>query len=199
MHRDKITGLILAGGRAQRMGGIDKGLTELRGRPMVAHVVQRISPQVSHIVINANRNLDRYHEWSDAVIKDQFGDFAGPLAGVASGLGVAQTDLVLTVPCDSPLVSENYADRMYHQMLEEQSDIAVASDGNRIQPVFMLLRRTLLPSVQAFLERGERKIDRWYAEHTLSTVDFSDDPNTFLNINTLSEKEALASDPQVGD
>lgn len=190
LHQD-ITGLVLAGGRARRMGGVDKGLLELGGKPMVAHIVDRLRPQVRTIIINANRNLNEYERWSDTVIKDSIGEFDGPLAGVASGLEAAETTLILTVPCDSPLIAEDLAGRMRSQLVLDNAEIAVASDGDRLQPVFMLLQRSLLPSIVGFLQAGERKIDKWFAQHEVTVVDFSDRSETFLNVNTPEERDEL--------
>lgn len=192
MRNDQITGLILAGGRARRMGGVDKGLVELGGKPMVTHVVNRLAPQVRRIIINANRNLAVYRKWSSTVVKDRIGDYAGPLAGVACGLEVANTEFVITAPCDCPLVANDLTERMYRELICERAEIAVASDGQRLQPVFMLLGRGLLPSIESFLVSGERKIDKWFEHHALTVVDFSDKPETFLNINSIGEKEELA-------
>ena len=192
MSEKDVTGVILAGGRAQRMGGIDKGLVELLGKPMIAYVVERLRPQVGEIVINANRNLDDYRYWSQTVIKDSVGEYDGPLAGMASGLEVARTKYILACPCDSPLLASDLAKRMYLQCMEKQAEVAVASDGERLHPVFLLIHRTLLPSVLSFLAAGERKIDKWFAQHTTTIVDFSDKPETFLNVNTLGDKEELA-------
>ena len=191
-YRD-ITGLILAGGRARRMGGVDKGLVILGGQPLVAHVVERLASQVEQIIISANRNLPEYRKWSDTVVKDSIGEYDGPLAGMASGLEVATTDYVLTTPCDSPLLALDLAKRMYGELTLSDAKIAVATDGERLQPVFMLIHRSLLTSMVAFLQAGERKIDKWFDQHTVTVVDFSDEPETFININTLQEKEELAS------
>lgn len=192
MPYQNITGLILAGGRARRMGGIDKGLVELAGKPMVAYVAESLALQVGTIIINANRNLAEYREWAETVVEDRTGNFDGPLAGVASGLGAATTDLVLTAPCDSPLLTEDLAERMYQGRIAARAEVAVASDGQRLQPVFMLLERRLLSSIESFLAIGERKIDKWFAKHVVAVVDFSDRPDTFLNINSFEDKEELA-------
>ena len=192
MKNDQITGLILAGGRARRMGGVDKGLVELDGRPMVTHVVGRLAPQVGRIIINANRNLAVYRAWSNTVVKDRNGEYDGPLAGVASGLEAADTEFMLTVPCDCPLVANDLTERMYHGLISERAEVAVATDGQRLQPVFMLLARGLLASIESFLATGERKIDKWFENHAVTVVDFSDEPDTFLNINSIEEKEELA-------
>lgn len=193
MRNEDITGIILAGGRAQRMGGIDKGLVELQGKPMIAYVLKRLTPQVGRIIINANRNLDDYRYWADSIVKDSIGEYDGPLAGMASGLEATSTKYALTCPCDSPLLASDLAKRMYSQSIAEQAEIAVASDGSRLHPVFLLIQQSLLPSILAFLRAGERKIDKWFEQHTTTIVDFSDKPETFLNVNTIEDKEKLAS------
>jgi molybdenum cofactor guanylyltransferase len=193
MQHQNITGLILAGGRARRMGGADKGLIHVGDKPMIEYVVERLDPQVKHLVINANRNQSAYRRWTDNVVEDNIGVYDGPLAGMASGLQIATTEFVLTVPCDSPLLASDLADRMYKQLTKRQADVAVASDGARIQPVFTLLRREVAPSIISFLQQGERKIDKWFCHHAVTTVDFSDKPETFMNINTAKDKEQLAS------
>lgn len=193
MSNQDITGLILAGGRARRMGGVDKGLVELGGKPLVGHVVERLSPQVQRIIINANRNLPEYKNWADTVIKDSIGEYDGPLAGMASGLEVTNTEYMLTTPCDSPFLASDLAERMYGELISAQAEVAVASDGERLQPVFMLIQRSMLSSIVAFLQTGERKIDKWFDQHAVAVVDFSDKPETFVNINTVEEKEAFVS------
>ncbi len=193
MLKDDITGLILAGGRARRMGGIDKGLVELGSKPMISHVLERLTPQVGRVMINANRNLDTYQEWTQTVIRDSTGEYDGPLAGMASGLEVTTTRYMLTCPCDSPLLADDLAVRMYKRSLESKAEVAVASDGCRLHPVFLLIHRNLLPSILAFLETGERKIDKWFEQHNFCVVDFADKPESFLNVNTLFEKQELAS------
>ena len=193
MRNDQITGLILAGGRARRMGGVDKGLIDIGGKPMIAHVVDRLSPQVKQIIINANRNLGEYEKWAELVVKDSFGEFDGPLAGMASGLESADTEYVVTAPCDSPLLADDLAIRMHSQCTAQNAELAVATDGNRLQPVFTLLRHSLLSSMMSFLQAGERKIDKWFDQHIITVVDFSDKPETFLNVNTIEEKENLAA------
>lgn len=188
-----ITGLILAGGRAQRMGGVDKGLVEVKGKPLIAHVLERLVPQVSRVIINANRNLSEYRAWAQTVVTDRTDSFDGPLAGMASGLEATDTEYMLTCPCDSPLLTSDLAERMYLQSATEKAEVAVASDGQRLHPVFLLVHRSLLPSIVAYLDAGERKIDKWFMQHNFTVVDFSDKSETFLNVNTLLEKEELAA------
>lgn len=188
----EMTGVVLAGGRARRMGGQDKGLIRVLGRPMVAHIVERLRPQVAQLLINANRNAAAYADIGRcAVIPDRSGDYAGPLAGMASGLAAAATPLVLSVPCDSPLIAPELAVRLQHALREREAEIAVATDGERLQPVFALLRRGLLPDLEHYLAAGERKIDRWYARHGMVEVDFADRREMFLNINAPQDLEAL--------
>ena len=192
-HPD-ITGVVLAGGRARRMGGEDKGLVELAGRCMVEYVVDALRPQVGALLVNANRNAERYAELTGLeVLPDIVGDYAGPLAGMASALAAACTPLVLSAPCDSPLVAPDLAARMHAALVAAGADIAVARDAERMQPVFALLSRELLGDLRAALEAGERKIDRWYATHRVVEVDFSDHGDMFLNINTPEERDALAA------
>lgn len=186
----KITGLVLAGGRALRMGGMDKGLVELGGRPMVAWVIACLQDQVAELIINANRNQDIYAAMGYPVVADRSGEFQGPLAGMASGMQAATGDWLLTAPCDSPLVSPMLARRLW-KACEQGAEIAVAHDGERLQPVFAMIRCSLLESLQDYLDSGGRKIDRWYAQHAMQAVDFSDCTDTFLNINEPADREDL--------
>lgn len=185
-----ITGVILAGGMARRMGGIDKGLVEVAGRPLIGHVIEALAPQVGTLLINANRNADTYRALGCRVVRDQLEDFQGPLAGMASALAAAEDDLVLCVPCDSPLLPADLASRLREALQAEQAELATAFCG-RLQPVFVLLRRHLLDDLRAALTAGERKIDRWYATRRMVQVDFSDRPEGFLNINTPEQQAEL--------
>lgn len=189
--KNEITGVILAGGRARRMGGVDKGLTVLAGRPMLQHVLEVLQPQVEKVIINANRNLNVYGEFGCDVVSDVVGDYSGPLAGVASGMQFAVTPYIVTVPCDSPLISGDLVARLYNTLEHRDAEICVAHDGTRTHPVFLLLRRDLVGSVLAFLDSGERKIDKWFVNHRLAVCDFSDQPEAFMNVNHPHELEAL--------
>lgn len=184
-----IAGVILAGGASRRMGGNDKGLVPVAGRPMVEHVLERLRPQVDLVLINANRNHDIYSRYGVPVLADTLGGFQGPLAGMASAMGVVTTPWLVTVPCDSPFVPPGLVARLRESLLAAGAEIAVAHDGERMQPVFSLLRTDLKDSLEAFLVRGERKIDRWFAQHKTAIADFSDQPGTFLNVNTPGELE----------
>lgn len=189
--RGHITGVVLAGGRGQRMGGIDKGLLPLAGKPMVAHVLAALRPQVAAIVVNANRNLAQYATFGHPVAADAIGDYYGPLAGMASAMEIAKTKYVLTVPCDSPLMACDLVARLYQALSQEHAKISVAHDGERMHPVFALLQRDLLPSLHEYLQSGERKIDRWFARHKLAIAYFADEPETFINVNDPKERAAV--------
>ena len=189
--RDSLTGLVLAGGLGRRMGGEDKGLVPLAGRPMVAHVLGALRPQVGPLVINANRNLERYAAFGHPVIADAVGGFLGPLAGVFTALQRCTTEFVVTAPCDAPLVAPDLAARLYAACAASGADLAVASDGERQQPVFLLLRTSLAPSLEAYLTGGGRKIDAWFGGLRVATADFSDEPDTFVNVNDPAERQRI--------
>jgi molybdopterin-guanine dinucleotide biosynthesis protein A len=182
-----ITGVILAGGEARRMGGRDKGLVEVAGRPMIEYVLEALRPQVKTVMINANRNAGFYARYGVPVIADALAGFNGPLAGMASGMHAARTPMIITVPCDSPFVPNDLVQRLAAAKQDATAEIAVAHNGERMQPVFALLDTALLDSLEEFLGRGERKIDRWFAERRSTSVDFSDRPETFINVNTPEE------------
>ncbi|HHX8453645.1 TPA: molybdenum cofactor guanylyltransferase MobA [Vibrio diabolicus] len=177
--------VILAGGQASRMGGKDKGLIELNQKPLIEHVIERLSPQTPRILINANRNQDAYSKFG-FVFSDQFKDFPGPMGGIHAGLMHAETDWVGFVPCDSPQINTDLVER-FCQAVKEDSDILVAHDGDHQQPVFTLYHKRVLPKLTAFLERGDRKIILLYKECNTSYVDFSDSANCFVNLNTPEE------------
>jgi len=185
-----ITGLILAGGRGMRMGGVDKGLQTLQGKPMIAHVIQRLQPQVDRIMINANQNLDRYREFNFPVWSDEKNDYAGPLAGMQAGLIHCETAYMLTVPCDTPMLPTDLVTQLATALEKSTADIAVANtkqhDRIHRQPVFCLMKKTVLTDLTTALERGLRKVDLWLAEKNLVDVVF-DDEAAFANINTLEE------------
>ena len=174
------------------MGGEDKGLVEIAGRPMAAHTIDALRPQSAEVIVNANRNADAYRAVTGCrVIADTVGGFAGPLAGMASALEASDTRLLLTAPCDSPLVTKDLGPRLHAAMARHGAEIAVAHDGERMQPVFALIGRALLCDLLAFLAAGERKIDAWYATRHAVTADFSDILDTFLNVNTPQERDRL--------
>jgi molybdenum cofactor guanylyltransferase len=180
-----ISGIVLAGGLGRRMGGVDKGLQPLRGKPMVEHVLARLSPQVGEIIINANQNAEAYGRFGHRVIGDDIAGFAGPLAGLHAGLKAARNPLVVTVPCDSPFLPSDLVSRL-HSALKD-NDLAVAKTGDQAHPVFALVRKTLLQNLETFLTGGGRKIDAWYGSLKHVEVLFDDEADAFRNINTLEE------------
>jgi molybdenum cofactor guanylyltransferase len=186
-----ITAVILAGGKARRMDGQDKGLITLHGRPMVDYIIRALQPQAGHILINANRNAEQYAAFGLPVIADMLGDYFGPLVGMASGMNATDTTFIVTVPCDSPFIPDNLVEMLYRALAENEADISVAHDGERMQPVFALLRCSLLPGLLAYLDEGGRKIDTWYGQQRLALADFSGSPDTFLNLNTPEDKGIL--------
>lgn len=186
-----LTGIILAGGRARRMGGIDKGLVEVNRRPMVEWIIERLAPQVDTLVINANRNHELYSRYGYPVVADGFGDYEGPLAGFAAAMAHAGTGALVSVPCDSPAPPPNLARRLTAAMERDGAELAVAHDGDRLQPVYALLPVTLLDSLRAFLAGGDRKIDLWYARHHMTTADFSDCRDAFLNLNRPEDMDRI--------
>jgi molybdopterin-guanine dinucleotide biosynthesis protein A len=189
----KISSIILAGGRAARMGGVDKGLVLLQQKPLIAHVIHRLTPQVNEMFINANRALVQYGTFNLPVLQDAHADFIGPLAGVSVGLQHAKYDYLLTVPCDSPYLPIDLAARLGKALLAQQADIAVAvSDGN-VHPVFCLCKKSVLPSLSAFINQGGRKVRDWQESQHLIEVDFSDSNEAFVNVNTLEELAVLES------
>ena len=189
--RATISGLVLAGGQGSRMGGVDKGLQPFRGKPMVAHVVERLAPQVDELLINANRNPDDYARFGHRVIADEIAGFAGPLAGFERGLAHAMGELVVTVPCDSPFLPHDLVERLRERLESANAELAVARTGEQSHPVFCLMRRSVLPSLQQFLGSGQRKIDKWYSVLRVEEVSFDDEVDAFLNINTREELASL--------
>jgi molybdopterin-guanine dinucleotide biosynthesis protein A len=186
-----VTGIVLAGGLGRRMGGVDKGLVDFLGKPLIAHVVERLSPQVDEILINANRELDRYAALGYPVIEDDIAGFAGPLAGLHKGLRSAKHPFVLTVPCDSPLLPLNLVERLMQGLIQNDADLAVAKTGAQAHPVFCLCRKTLLKNLETYLLDGGRKIDTWYSALKVVEVPFDDDPLAFANVNTAEELRSL--------
>jgi molybdenum cofactor guanylyltransferase len=189
-HQD-ITAVILAGGQGRRMGGQDKGLIEFDGKPLAALLVDRLRQQGVDIVINANRNHARYQRFGCPVVSDQLADYQGPLAGFASAMSAVDSAFILTLPCDGPLLVDDYVARFIASYEKNGAAVQVAFDGDRLQPVHAMIKVDLLPSLTNFLDNGDRKIDRWYAQHDYARVDFSDCANMFRNINTPADRDSL--------
>jgi len=192
MARSDVTGIVLAGGLGRRMGGVDKGLVELAGMPMVAHVIARLAPQVGEILVNANQNAERYGALGHRVVPDALGGFAGPLAGLHAGLAHATTTHAVTVPCDSPFLPSDLVARLARSMMRDEAQLAVARTFDQPHPVFALVRVDVLPHLGAFLDGGGRKIDAWYATLHVVEVPFDDCADAFRNINTRDELAAAA-------
>ena len=194
-HRSLVTGVILAGGQGRRMGGVDKGLQPLRGKPMVTWVMERFAPQVDEVLVNANQNLERYAAFGHRLIPDAIQGYAGPLAGLHRGLTAAAHALVATVPCDSPFLPRDLVARLRAALEREQAEIAVAKTGEQPHPVFCLCRKRVLPGLTDFLAAGGRKIDAWYAKLKVVEVPFDDQAGAFSNVNTEAELKAFQNGP----
>ena len=196
-----ITGLVLAGGRGSRMGGVDKGLQVHRGMPLALHAVLRLAPQVGGLMINANRNLAAYESMGAPVWPDALPDFPGPLAGFLAGLERCETPYLVTVPCDSPLFPQDLVLRLVAGLEAGGAEIAMAAtreEGElRAQPVFSLMHTDVLESLVRFTASGQRKIDKWTAGHRTVLVPF-DEAGAFANANTLAELQQLQPSPPPG-
>lgn len=201
LHAEAITGVILAGGRGTRMGGVDKGLQHFNGVPLALHTLMRLSPQVGEVMLNANRNLADYAAFGAPVWPDvsELGEYAGPLAGFATGLAHCSTPYLLTVPCDTPLFPADLVERLAVAMAREGAEMAMATapdtDGQlRAQPAFCLMHVGMLDNLLDFMRQGGRKVGAWTAQHKTVQVPFDkphDAPQAFFNANTLAELHQL--------
>jgi len=189
-QKKTVTGVILAGGLGRRMGGMDKGWVKLGDRPLIQWTLHALIPQVNTVLINANRNLECYQTLGCKVVTDTLEDFQGPLAGFSATMAVADSDYIVTVPCDTPAIPSDLVSRL-SAALDHQHPLAVAHDGQRLQPVFALIPVSLLTDLRAFMQQGGRKIDLWYARHAMVTADFSHCPERFDNINTPQQLTAM--------
>jgi molybdopterin-guanine dinucleotide biosynthesis protein A len=179
----EVSGIILAGGRGRRMGEVDKGWIELAGRPLVRHVLDRLTSQVDDIVISANRSLERYRALGYAVVSDVYPGFAGPLAGLHAALPYVQHETVASVPCDCPGLPLDLVARLQEPLESRRLDVVVAKSGGRVHPVFCLCRRSVWRGLDAFLAGGGRKVESWYAGLAHAEVSFDDQLEAFRNIN----------------
>ncbi len=197
-ERSAITGIVLAGGLGRRMGAdggtVDKGLRAFRGRPMVAHVIERLTPQVGTLSINANRQPDAWRAFGVPVFPDVVEGFAGPLAGLHAAMLHARTPWIATAPCDSPFLPADLVGRLARAVAQADAQVAVARTGDQPHPVFALVERSLQAHLEAFLASGRRRIDAWYAPLRVVEVAF-DDEAAFRNINTAEELERWAREP----
>lgn len=178
------------------MGGDDKGLIQFAGKPLISYALSALSPVVDHVLVNANRNIDVYASFGYAVISDYTADFDGPLAGILSGMQSCRSQYLLTVPCDCPLITQQSLERLVSAALDSDCNCFVASDGQRLHPVFLLLDCSLAANLSDYLQHGHRKIDAWLYQHRLCEVDFSDQPQIFRNINTPDELAELQTQYQ---
>jgi len=186
-----VTAVILAGGRGRRMGGADKGLIPWRGRPLVDHLIDALTPQVVEVIINANRNRSEYARRGWPVVADTLSGFPGPLAGILAAMTAARTPLLLTVPCDAPRVPPDLAVRLFHALNSAEAEVAVAHDGRRLQAAHALMRTALRDDLERMLAGGERRLTDWLESRRLVTVDFSDHPLAFLNLNRPEDLQEL--------
>ncbi|MFK7858872.1 MAG: molybdenum cofactor guanylyltransferase MobA [Granulosicoccus sp.] len=198
-EKSRVGAVILAGGLARRMGGQDKGLVMLAGKPMASYALETVVPLVRQCVINANRNAEAYAALapeSVKVIADARSGHLGPLAGLSAAIAYLDTEYVLMCPCDSPFMQAGLVESLANRIQQHDADIAVAHDGQRLQPVFCIIHRRVQHSLDEFLDNGERKIDRWFLSHKLVEVDAGDYLDSFRNINTEEELAIAEKDLQ---
>jgi molybdenum cofactor guanylyltransferase len=173
---------------------VDKGLQAFRGEPMVAHVLRRLAPQVATLAVNANQNLDDYRRFGLPLWPDQMQEFPGPLAGLQTGLRHCETAYMVTAPCDSPFLPMDLVARLSDALQAENADVAYAETGEdsfrQSHPVFCLLKTSLLPSLDAYLQSGGRKMGAWLGSLHAVKVHFTNE-TAFQNINTLEELQKL--------
>lgn len=181
-NTQNISAVILAGGKGSRLGGIDKGLVKLNNLTLVQHVINQIQSQVSQIMISANRNLDVYKSFGFPVYEDEINDYAGPLAGILKALQQCKSEWLLTVPADSPFVPINLVERLSENI--QDNKIVMSHDGKYLQATFSLIHKSLEPDLKKFLQQGERKARVWMQQQAHTIVDFSDQTDAFININT---------------
>ena len=186
-NQTKVTGVILAGGLARRMQNRDKGLVYFRDRPMVSYAINAIAPVCDQLIINANRNIDSYRNFGFPVIADQSENFDGPLAGILTAMIYAGQGLLLATPCDSPFLKARHLQKLLRVRAENDADVAVAFDGARLHPVFLAVKIELKDGLQRYLDSGQRKLETWLQQQKLVTADFSEEPELFINLNTMDE------------
>jgi len=196
---DEVAGVILAGGLARRMGGGDKGLIALGGKPILAHVIERLRPQVKALVINANGGPDRFARYGLPIVADSIAGSAGPLAGVLAGLDWAAGEgyeFIATAATDTPFFPRDLVERLWAGAGTAKAQLAVAASGARHHPVFGLWASSLRENLrQAVTEEGIRKVEDWTKRHRIATVTFDDQPyDPFFNVNRpedLAEAEII--------
>lgn len=184
-----LSAVILAGGLSRRMNHKDKALLPIYDQPMIGHIINIINTHIKPIYINANHQLDHYQQFNLPLISDELEGYIGPLAGISAALQKIKTDFLLTVPCDSPLIPKNLVERLYAAKSHQHP--VVVFDGERMQPLFSIIPRRLLPQLQDFLAQNERRVIKWYLSMQSQQVDFSDIKEGFLNANTPEELKAI--------
>ena len=192
MSKERITGIILAGGRATRMGGHDKGLVQINNQAMIVYVIDALRPQVAGIVLNVNRNKSMYKKFGYPIVADDLAGFQGPLAGMAAAMNKVSTDYIFTCPCDGPLLADDIVARMFTTINDQGAEICVANDGDRMQSVCALINCRLRESLFVYLAGEDRKIEHWYKQHKLAQADFSDKKHCFLNANRPQDLETIS-------
>ena len=188
----QISALILAGGRSSRMNGDDKGLLKLLNSPMIEHVINRLKPQVNQILISANRHLESYQEFGYKVLVDDYDDYRGPLAGMSRGLSHSNSNYLLTVPCDGPLLPLDLAKKMLDFAQQKNAKAVLVFDGKYRQPTYNLIHKDLLPAIKKSLENNEHKLGKWLMDNGAVNLDFADQKSAFLNVNTLDDLYLLS-------
>lgn len=188
----ELSGLILSGGRATRMGEQDKGLVLFDQKPLVKHLIDRFGPQLESVSINCNRNFKQYQQFGCPLIRDQQSDFAGPLAGIEAGLSECRSDYLLVLPCDMPLLPEHLIKQLWRPIADQTSHketnlITVAHDGQRLQVLVMILPRSCRPSILSYLAEGGHSVHGWLKTQTIQSVDFSGEQSSFINLNSETE------------
>jgi molybdopterin-guanine dinucleotide biosynthesis protein A len=191
--QNKVSGVVLAGGQARRMQQQDKGLVLFKQRPLVSYPIEALAAVADDLLISANRNQAIYQQWQYPVISDATDDFDGPLAGILAAMDYVDAEILLVLPCDSPLFTAQHLQQLLAG-LTEQFDIAVADDGERLHPVFLAIRTELKASLKAYLANGERRLQNWIFQHRVNQVDFSQQAQIFTNVNTLAELEMLEAE-----
>lgn len=190
-NQTKIAGVILAGGLARRMNNQDKGLIPYKGRPLVSYAIAALTDVTDQVLINANRNREHYQAFGLPVVADQTDNFDGPLAGVLTAMIYTDADVLVVVPCDSPLIKAEHLQKLLAVRAENAADVAVAFDGVRLHPVFLAIKTSLKTGLENYLASGQRKVGDWLEQQKTVTADFSNEPEIFFNINTLTELSAL--------
>ncbi len=190
-NQTTVAGVILAGGLARRMNNQDKGLVHYKGHPLVSYAIAALSDVTDQIIINANRNRENYQAFGLPVVADQTDNFDGPLAGVLTAMIYTDADVLVVVPCDSPLIKAEHLQKLLAVRAENSADVAVAFDGVRLHPVVLAIKTSLKTSLENYLASGQRKVGYWLEQQKTVKADFSNEPEIFININTLTELSAL--------